>query len=242
MCHAGLTPESTQDPRRALHLWASDSAVILTTHHTDAAGMLANVRDVFVPRLLTHQSAHQSPMTVSANADVTLELRIDGYLRTGTTTRIWCFRCVSGRPPQAASRSSSMASASLAPSPATPPTRAEQVPVGRHAGTEQAARGSAWPEPASPSAAAGRWRRGPAVDASSCAATHTNASSTMPRPGDRQHLAAWARLTEEAARTALRFRFTPAICSAWTTTGSSTAASPTPDMTGSCTSCGPGAT
>ncbi|MGH3778746.1 MAG: TauD/TfdA family dioxygenase, partial [Pseudonocardiaceae bacterium] len=98
MYNAGLSPERTPDPRRAFHLWSSDGAVILTTNHTDAAGMLAGARDVFGPRLLLHQSpttvatnttsgqdTHYAPMTrtVNGNADVALEPHIDGYMAFG---------------------------------------------------------------------------------------------------------------------------------------------------------------
>jgi Taurine catabolism dioxygenase TauD, TfdA family len=108
--------------RRAFHLWASDGAVILTTHRTDAAGMLASVRDVFGPRLLTHQSAHQSPITVSANADVTLKLRIDGYLAYGDHYPDLVFLLCERQATAGGESFIAMASASSPPSPATPPS------------------------------------------------------------------------------------------------------------------------
>ncbi len=78
--------------------------------------------------------------------------------------------------------------------------------------------------------------------ASLCGATSTNASSMTPRPGR------WTVSTSLPGHSSpgrmLKPRrgssFNPAICSAWTTTGSSRAASPTSGMTGSCTRCGPG--
>jgi alpha-ketoglutarate-dependent taurine dioxygenase len=96
MCHAGLIPERTTDPGRAFHLWSSDGAVILTTHRTDAAGVLAGAREVFGPRLIVCQSPmavatdttpdqddYFDPVIQTMNADVALDLHIDGYTGFG---------------------------------------------------------------------------------------------------------------------------------------------------------------
>ena len=64
MCNAGLIPERTADPWRAFHLWSSDGAVILSANRTDAAGTLAGARDVFGPRLFVCRS----PSTMAASA------------------------------------------------------------------------------------------------------------------------------------------------------------------------------
>jgi hypothetical protein len=98
MCNAGLIPERTPDPGRAFHLWSSDGAVILTSNCPDAGGMLAGAREVFGPRILAHQlpttvvtnptpgqATYYDPVTrtVNANADISLEVQIDGYMTFG---------------------------------------------------------------------------------------------------------------------------------------------------------------
>ncbi|MCA1834958.1 MAG: TauD/TfdA family dioxygenase [Actinobacteria bacterium] len=56
MLAAGLIPERTADPRRAFHLWSSDGAVILTGNRIGAGATLAGARDVFGPRLFVCHS------------------------------------------------------------------------------------------------------------------------------------------------------------------------------------------
>jgi alpha-ketoglutarate-dependent taurine dioxygenase len=98
MCNTGLIPERTADPGRAFHLWSSDGAVILSTNRTDAAGTLAGARDVFGPRLFVCRSpstvaasttagrptgAGHAAQAVAGNGGLDFQLHIDGCLEFG---------------------------------------------------------------------------------------------------------------------------------------------------------------
>jgi alpha-ketoglutarate-dependent taurine dioxygenase len=98
MCNTGLIPERTADPGRAFHLWSSDGAVILRTNRTDAAGTLAGARDVFGPRLFVCQSpstlaagttagrppgSGRAAEAVTGNAGMDFRVHIDGCLEFG---------------------------------------------------------------------------------------------------------------------------------------------------------------
>lgn len=221
MYNAGLSPERTPDPRRAVHLWSSDGAVILTTNRTDAAGMLAGAGDVFGPRILVHQSPttvadHRRQdsyhpavtRTVNGNAGVALELHIDGYLPFGDhypdLVFVLCQRQATG-----GGESFIVDGQRLVDAIASDPTQRTlsrflwdiKLEQGR---PDRAGTGTPVPSrrPVASRTCAGRLtvRRH----------QHQRLVDDAPsRADDRQHLAAWARLTKVAARTAPRFLLQP---------------------------------
>lgn len=226
MYNAGLDPERTPDPRRAFHLWSSDGAVILTTNRTDAAGMLADARDVFGPRILVHQSpTHVAGNTVpgqdsyyaavtrnaKGNAGVALELRIDGYLPFGDhypdLVFLLCQRQATG-----GGESFIVDGQRLVDAIASDPTQRAlsrflwdiKLEQSRPEGVDPAGTGKPVPSrrPVASRTCAGRLtvRRH----------QHQRLVDDAPsRADDRQHLAAWAWLTEQAARAAPRFVLGP---------------------------------
>jgi alpha-ketoglutarate-dependent taurine dioxygenase len=226
MCNAGLIPERTRDPGRAFHLWSSDGAVILTTNHTDTAGMLIGARDVFGPRIL----AHQLPMTVvtnttpgqdtcydpatrtvNANAGVTLEVHIDGYMAFGDYYPDLVF-LLCERQATAGGESFLVDGQRLVGAIAGDPAQRAlsrflwEVKLEQSRPDGLGPAGTGKPVPTRRSVASrtcgGRFtvRRHP----------HQRLLDNIPRrPDDRQHLAAWTRFAEEAARTAPRFRLQP---------------------------------
>jgi alpha-ketoglutarate-dependent taurine dioxygenase len=224
MCQTGVIPEHTPDPGRAFHLWSSDGAVILTTNHTDPAGILAGAREVFGPRLIVYQS----PTTVATNttrgqdgyvdqakqsvhADVALDLHVDGYTGFGNyypdLVFLACERqaaaggesfIVDGQRLLGAIASDSTQSALTRFLWDVTLEQSRPAAVGP-GGTGQPVRSR---RPVASRTCAGRLtvRRHP----------HQRLLDDAPsRPEDRQHLAAWARLTREAARTAPRFELRP---------------------------------
>lgn len=204
MCNAGLIPERTADPRRAFHLWSSDGAVILTTHHTDAAGIFVGARDVFGPRLFVHQSPGKG------NADVALQPHIDGYLEFGDNYPDLVF-VLCERQAIAGGESFLVDGQRLLYAIASDPTQRAlnrflwdvTLEQGRFAGLGAVGtRPVPSRRPVASRTCGGRLtvRRHP----------HQRLLDDAPsRPHDRQHLAAWERLTEKAARTAPRFPLHP---------------------------------
>ncbi len=226
MYNAGLSPERTPDPRRAFHLWSSDGAVILTTNRTDVAGMLAGAREVFGPRILVHQSpttvatdtipdqdAYHAPVrrTVNRNAGVALEPHIDGYMAFGDHYPDLVF-LLCARPATAGGELFIVDGQRLVDAIASDPTQRSlsrflwdiKLEQGRPDGGGAAGTGKPVPSrrPVASRTCAGRLtvRRH----------QHQRLVDDIPsRADDRQHLAAWAWLTEEAARTAPRFLLRP---------------------------------
>lgn len=226
MCNAGLLPERTPDPRRAFHLWSSDGAVILTTNRTDVAGMLAGAQDVFGPRLLVHQSpttvatnttpgqdTYYDPVTRTVNSDagVALELHIDGYMVFGDYYPDLVFLLCARQAP-AGGESFIVDGQRLIGAIAGDPAQRGlsrflwdvTLEQSRPDGVGPAGTGKPVPSrrPVASRTCSGRLtvRR------------HQHQrllDDASPRPDDRQHLATWARLTEEAARTAPRFLLQP---------------------------------
>jgi Taurine catabolism dioxygenase TauD, TfdA family len=195
MYNAGLSPERTSDPGRAFHLWSSDGAVILTTDRTDAAGMLASAHDVFGPRILVHQSS-------------TLELHIDGCMAFGDYYPDLVF-LLSERPAAAGGASFIVDGQRLLYAIASDPTQRAlsrflwdiKLEQSRPAGGGPGGAGKLVPSrrPVASRTCAGRLtvrrhQHQRLIDGATSRADH------------RQHLAAWAWLTEEAARTAPRFQ------------------------------------
>lgn len=240
--HAGLMPECTTDPRRAFHLWSSDGAVILRTNRTDAPGMLAGARDAFGPRILFCQS----PTTMATDTCVgsALEPRIDGCLTFGDYYPDLVF-LLCERQATAGGGAFLVDGQRLIHAIASDPAQRPLIRFLWDVKLEQSRPDGGCPartgkpvssrRPVVSRTCGGRLtvRRHP----------HQRLRDDGPaRPDDRQHLAAWhdsPRRPPEARRGSCS---TLGTCSAWTTTGSSTASSPTPGMTGSCTRCGPGAT
>jgi len=226
MWQTGVIPERTPDPWRAFHLWSSDGAVILTRNHADAAGMLAGARDVFGPRLLAHQSptivatkttpghdAYYDPVTrtVYANAGVALPLHIDGYLAFGDYYPDLVFLLCEHQATAGGELFIVDGQRLLAAIASDPTQRAlsrflwdVKLEQGRPEGVGLAGTG----KPVS--------SRRP-VASRTCGGRLTVrrhghqriVDDDPPRPDDRSHLAAWARLAEEAARTAPRFLLQP---------------------------------
>lgn len=226
MYNAGLSPERTPDPRRAFHLWSSDGAVILTTNRSDFAGMLAGARDVFGPRILVHQSPvtvadstipgqdsyyAAATRTVNGNADVAPDLHIDGYLPFGDhypdLVFLLCQRQAAG-----GGESFIVDGQRLVDAIASDPTQRAlsrflwdiKLEQSRSDGVEPAGTGKPVPSrrPVASRTCAGRLtvRRH----------RHQRLIDDAPsRADDRRHLAAWAWITEEAARTAPRFLLQP---------------------------------
>jgi len=222
MCTAGLTPERTADPGRAFHLWSSDGAVIFASNSTDPAGMVTGARDVFGPRLFIHQSptsttpdhhTHCGSVAQSGdgNPSVALQLHIDGYTEFGDyypdLVFLLCERQVT-----AGGELSLVDGQRLVDSIASNPTQRAlsrflwdvKLEHGRPNGLRSLGTGKAVPSrrPVASRTCGGRLtvRRHP----------HQRLRDDGPgRPDDRQHLAAWARLTEEAARSAPRFLLHP---------------------------------
>lgn len=226
MCNAGLIPERTRDPGRAFHLWSSDGAVILTTNHSDAAGMLAGARDVFGPRLLVHQApttvvtnmtpgadTYYDPVTrtVNANAGVALELHIDGCMAFGDHYPDLVF-LLCERQAAAGGESFIVDGQRLVGAIASDPTQRALSRFLWEVKLEQSR-----PDGVGP---AGNGKPAPTrrpVASRTCAGRLTVRrhqhqrllDDAAPRPSDRHHLAAWARRNEEAARTAPRFLLQP---------------------------------
>ena len=226
MCNAGLIPERTPDPGRAFHLWSSDGAVILATDRTDAAGMLAGARDVFGPRILAHQlpitvATNPTPgqdtcydpvtRTVSANADLALQVHIDGYMAFGGYYPDLVF-LLCERQATAGGESFLVDGQRLVGIIASDPAQRAlsrflwevKLEQGRPDGLGPAGTGTFAPtrRPVASRTCGGRFtvRRH----------QHQCLLENVPcRPDDREHLAGWARFAEEAARTAPRFRLQP---------------------------------
>ncbi|MGH3546697.1 MAG: TauD/TfdA family dioxygenase [Pseudonocardiaceae bacterium] len=224
MCQTGVIPERTSDPGRAFHLWSSDGAAILTTNRTDPAGVLAGAREVFGPRLIVCQSpatvdtnmaagqdGYLDPVIQTVNADVALDPHIDGYTAFGNHYPDLVFQLCEQK--AAAGGESFIVDGQriLGEIAGDPTQRAlsrflwdvtveqSQPPGIGPAGTAASVR-SRWP-----------------VASRTCAGRltvrrhhHQRLLDDAPsRPQDRAHLAAWAQLTREAARTAPRFTLQP---------------------------------
>jgi hypothetical protein len=207
--HAGLIPERTTDPRRAFHLWSSDGAVILTTNRADAAAMLTGAQDAFGPRILFCQS----PTTTATNTRVgnALEPHIDGCLTFGDYYPDLVF-LLCARPATAGGESFLVDGQRLIHAIASDPTKRTfsrflwdvklehgRPDAGHPAGTGKPVSSR---RPVVSRTCGGRLtvRRHP----------HQHLlEDGVPRLDDRRHLAAWARLTQHAARMAPRFQLQP---------------------------------
>jgi alpha-ketoglutarate-dependent taurine dioxygenase len=224
MCQTGVIPERTQDPGRAFHLWSSDGAAILATNRTDAAGMLAGAREVFGPRLIVCQSpttattsttpgqdGYFDPALQTVNDDVALDLHIDGYTAFGNHYPDLVF-LLCERQAAAGGESFLVDGQRLLGAIASDPAQRALSRFLWDVTLEQSP--PAGVGPAGPSQPV-RSRR--PVASRTCAGRltvrrhqHQRLLDDAPaRPDDRQHLAAWARLTREAARTAPRFPLQP---------------------------------
>lgn len=226
MYNAGLLPERTPDSWRAFRLWSSDGAVILTRNRTDAAGMLAGARDVFGPRLLARQSpttvatnttpgqdTYYDPVTrtVHANAGVTLALHIDGYMAFGDYYPDLVF-LLCERQATAGGESFLVDGQRLLAAIASDPTQRALNRFLWDVTLEQSR-----PEGAGPGGTGKSVPSRRPVASRTCGGRltvrrheHQRLLEDTPlRPEDRHHLAAWARITEEAARTAPRFLLHP---------------------------------
>jgi alpha-ketoglutarate-dependent taurine dioxygenase len=215
MCQTGVIPERTSDPGRAFHLWSSDGAVILSTNRTDPAGTLAGAREVFGPRLIVCQSpptaATDDPAMHPVNTDVALDLHIDGYTAFGNHYPDLVFLLCEQ---QAATGGESFIvdGQRLLGAIASDPTQRAlsrflcDVTLEQSRPAEVCEDGTGQPV---------RSRR--PVASRTCAGRltvrrhqHQRLLDDAPsRPEDRQHLAAWAQLNREAARTAPRFHLQP---------------------------------
>jgi hypothetical protein len=207
-CNAGLIPERTTDPRRAFHLWSSDGAVILSTNRTDAAGMIAGARDAFGPRILFCQS----PTTMAADTSVgiALEPHIDGYLTFGDHYPDLVFlHCA--RRATAGGESFILDGQRLIHVIASDPTQRALSRFLWDVKLEQSRVDGASPARTGKPVSSRR-----PVVSRTCGGRltvrrhqHQLLDDGSPRLDDRRHLAAWARLTEQAARTAPRFQLQP---------------------------------
>lgn len=206
-CSAGVMPERTTDPRRAFHLWSSDGAVILRTTRTDAPGMLTGARDAFGPRILFCQP----PASTATCLGGAREPGIEGCLSFGDYYPDLVF--LLGERQATAGGAAFLVDGqrllhALASDPAQRPlirflwdVKLEQSRAegGRPArtGTPVSSR-----RPVVSRTCGGRLtvRRHP----------HQHLfDDGSPRPENRRHLAAWARLTQHAARSAPRFQLHP---------------------------------
>ncbi len=206
---AGLVPERTTDPRRAFHLWSSDGAVILRTNHTGVAGILAGARDAFGPRILFCQSP--TTMATDTSGGLALEPHIDGYLPFGDHYPDLVF-LLCERQATAGGDSFILDGQRLLHGIASDPTQRAlsrflwdvKLEQSRADGPNAATTG----KPLS--------SRRP-VASRTCGGRLTVRrhqhqrllDDRSPRLDDRHHLAAWARLTHQAARTAPRFPLQP---------------------------------
>lgn len=203
---AGLIPERTTDPRRAFHLWSSDGAVILSTARIDAAGMLAGAQDVFGPRILFYRSS----ATVTTDTMPGHET-CDGQVTFGHHYPDLVFLQYER---QAAEGGESFVvdGQRLVYAIASDPTQRTLSRFLWDIKLEQSR-----PDGAGP---AGTGRAAPSrrpVASRTCAGRLTVRhhrhqrllDDGAARPEDRRHLATWARLTGEAARTAPRFLLQP---------------------------------
>jgi hypothetical protein len=207
-------------------LWSSDGAVILTTNHTDVAGMLAGARDVFGPRILVQQpptivADNTVPgqdgyyaavtRTVNSNADVALDLHIEGYLPFGDhypdLVFLLCQRQATG-----GGESFIVDGQRLVDAIASDPTQRALIRFLWDIKLEQSR-----PDGVNPAASGRPVSSGRPVASRTCAGRltvrrhrHQRLVDDAPcRADDRQHLATWAWLTEEAARAAPRFLLQP---------------------------------
>lgn len=226
MFHAGLLPERTTDPGRAFHLWSSDGAVILATDRTDATGMLTGAQEVFGPRLFVCQS----PATVAGgtipgsptgcgplaqdgtgNAGVESQLHIDGYAQFGDYYPDLVF-VLCERPATSGGESFLVDGQRLLGAIASDPGRRAlnrflwdvKVEHGRPdevgaAGAGKHARGC---RPVASRTCGGRLTV-------RCHPHQRLPKDVRARPDHCEHLAAWARITEQAARIAPRFTLRP---------------------------------
>jgi alpha-ketoglutarate-dependent taurine dioxygenase len=228
MCQTGMIPERTSDPGRAFHFWSSDGAVILATNRSDPAGILAGAREVFGPRLIVCQSppteaADLAPDTTpgegchldranhTVNAGVALDLHIDGYTAFGNhypdLVFLLCERQAAG-----GGESFIVDGQRLLGAIASDPTQRALTRFLWDVTLEQSR-----PAGVDPDSAGQPVRSRRPVASRTCAGRltvrchqHQRLLDDGPsRPEDRQHLAAWARLTREAARTAPRFLLQP---------------------------------
>jgi alpha-ketoglutarate-dependent taurine dioxygenase len=229
MLRAGLIPERTVDPRRAFHLWSSDGAAILTTNCTNAAGTLAGARDVFGPRLFISQA----PSTVAAstvsgrpgrssgyipvaqaatgNADVDGQPHIDGWLEFGDYYPDVVF-VLCERQATAGEKWFVVDGQRLLAAIASDPTRRA---LSRFLWDVKLEHGP--PTRGGPVSTDKRVASRRPVASRTCGGRLTVRRHPYQRlldevgsgPGDRQHLAAWAQVTEQAARAAPRFVLHP---------------------------------
>jgi alpha-ketoglutarate-dependent taurine dioxygenase len=230
MCNAGLIPERTADPGRAFHLWSSDGAVILSTNRTDAAGMLAGAREVFGPRLFvcrlsstTAASTTESQLVGcdpvaqagagngSGDLQVDFQPHIDGYLEFGNYYPDLVF-VLGQRQAVAGGEWFLLDGQRLLDGIASDPTRRAlsrflwevqlEAPRSRGVGPCGAGKPPGRGRPVASRTCAGRLtvRRHP----------HQRlADGGSPQSGNRQHLAAWAKISERTARVAPRFVLHP---------------------------------
>jgi hypothetical protein len=207
--HAGLMPECTTDPRRAFHLWSSDGAVILRMNRTDAPGMLAGARDAFGPRILFCQS----PTTMATDTCVgsALEPRIDGCLTFGDYYPDLVF-LLCERQATAGGGAFLVDGQRLIHAIASDPAQRPLIRFLWDVKLEQSRPDGGCPARTGKPVSSRR-----PVVSRTCGGRLTVRrhphqhllDDGSPRLEDRRHLAAWARLTQQAARTAPRFQLQP---------------------------------
>ncbi|MGH3781127.1 MAG: TauD/TfdA family dioxygenase [Pseudonocardiaceae bacterium] len=224
MCQTGVIPERTPDPGRAFHLWSSDGAAILTTNRTDPAGVLAGAREVFGPRLIVCQSpttvvadttqrrdGYFDPAIQTVNTDDALDLHIDGYTAFGNHYPDLVF-LLCERQAAAGGESFIVDGQRLLGAIAGDPTQRALSRFLWDVTLEQSR-----PAGVGPAGTGAPVRSRRPVASRTCAGRltvrrhqHQHLVDDAPsRPEDREHLAAWAQLTKEAARAAPRFMFQP---------------------------------